>query len=299
LVRLAEEKEKPNAERLPGYRESDMQSLERQLYSEAPIYPELEKVKLGDSLTFLASSMGADHPLCRMALSGRPPLDRAADLVAGTKLGDVAARKALAEGGKAAIKGSTDPMIVLALAVDPYARAARRKYEDFVQEVERGAYAGISKALFEIRGTSVYPDATFTLRLAFGIVKGLVDEGRVIPHSTTVGGAFETHEKHGGKDPHKLPDSWLEARGKLDLSTPFNFISTADIIGGNSGSPVMNRKGEIVGIIFDGNIHSLVLDIAYTEEKARAVAVASQAILEALRKIYGAGALVGEIQGRI
>ncbi|HVR76558.1 MAG TPA: S46 family peptidase [Planctomycetota bacterium] len=298
LVRLAEENEKPNAERLPGYRESDRESLELALYSTAPLYPSLEKVTLADSLTQLAAYLGAEHPLTAMVLAGRSPADRANDLISGTKLIDVAARKEVAAGGKAAIQTSTDPMIILARTVDPHARAARRKYEDLIQAVEREAYAHISRAIFSIRGTSVYPDATFTLRLAYGLVKGWSEDGVMVPPFTTIGGAFEKHDAHQGNPPFNLPASWLAARGKLDLSTPFNFVCTADIIGGNSGSPVVNRKGEIVGIIFDGNVHSLILDISYTDEKARAVSVASTAIVEALRKVYGAEQLAREIEGK-
>jgi hypothetical protein len=298
LVRLADEKEKPNAERLPGFRESDMDTLELNLYTTAPIYPVLEKATLADSLTHLATDLGAEHPLVRMVLAGRSPQDRAVDLVSGTKLLDVEARRAVAKGGQGAIKSSTDPMIALARTIDPYARAVRKKYEDLVQGVEREAYGNISRAVFAVKGTEVYPDATFTLRLAFGIVKGWQEDQAQVPAFTTMGGAYERNDEHKGKEPFNLPESWLKARSKVNASTPFNFCSTADIIGGNSGSPVMNKAGELVGIIFDGNIHSLVLDIAYTEVRARAVAVASQAITEALRKIYGASALADEIQGQ-
>lgn len=297
LVRLAEEKEKPNAERLPGFRESDMETLELNLYSKAPIYPLLEKHTLADSLTQLATHLGAEHPLVRMLLGGKSPIDRAAEAVNGTKLLDVEARREVAKGGKAAIMASTDPLIVMARAVDPYARAVRRKYEDLVQGVEREAYGNISRAIFAIRGTEVYPDATFTLRLAYGAVKGWTEDGQAVPAFTSLGGAYQKHDEHKGKEPFNLPKSWLEARSKVDATVPFNFCSTADIIGGNSGSPVVNRNGEVVGLIFDGNIHSLVLDIAYTEEKARAVAVASPAIVECLKKIYDASVLAAEITG--
>ncbi len=297
LVRLAEESEKPNAERLPGYRESDLPSLELRLYSPAPIYPELERIELADSLTFLATTMGAEHPLTQMVLSGRSPEDRAGELVSGTDLRDVAFRKELAKGGTAAIRDSKDPLVALARTIDPYARALRKRYEDLVQGVQRQAYGNISRALFAIRGTDVYPDATFTLRLAFGVAKGLEDQGKKIPFFTTLGEAFERHARFEGKEPYQLPKSWLDSRGKLNLLTPINFISTADIIGGNSGSPVVNRQGKLVGVIFDGNIYSLVLDIVYTEEKARAISVCSQAILEALKTIYGAGDLAAEMAG--
>ncbi len=295
LVRLAEEKEKPNAERLPGYRESDTESLELNLYSPAPLYPELEIATLSDSLTYLATSLGAENPLSVMVLAGKSPSDRAAELIGGTKLLDVDFRREVAKGGSAAIKTATDPLIALARSIDPYARAVRRKYEDFVQGVEREAYANVSKAVFAIRGNTVYPDATFTLRLAYGLVKGLKDAGREIPHSTKIAGAFEKYDEAKGKEPYNLPKSWVAARARLDLETPFNFASTADIIGGNSGSPVLNLQGKLVGIIFDGNIHSLVLDVAYSEEKARAVSVAAPAIIEALRKVYDAGSLADEM----
>ena len=180
----------------------------------------------------------------------------------------------------------------------PIARArsaARKKYEDLIQGVQVEAYGNIAKARFALMGNSVYPDATFTLRLAFGLVKGFKEDGKEIPAQTTLGGAYGLFDRFKGQDPYRLPETWIEARGKVDPRTPFNFISTADIIGGNSGSPVVNREGRQVGIIFDGNIQSLVLDIVFTEEKARAVSVSSQGILEALRKIYGAGGLAEEM----
>ncbi len=295
LVRLAEEKEKPNAERLPGYRESDMESLELNVYSPAPIYPDFEIATLSDSLTYLATSLGAENPLSVMVLAGKSPADRAAELIGGTRLLNVEFRREVSKGGSAAVKSSADPLIALVRSIDPYARAVRRKYEDFVQGVEREAYANISKAVFAVRGNTVYPDATFTLRLAYGLVKGLKDSGRDIPHATKIGGAFEKFDEAKGKEPYNLPKSWVAARSRLDLETPFNFASTADIIGGNSGSPVLDRKGKLVGIIFDGNIHSLVLDVAYSEEKARAVSVAASAIIEALRKVYGAGWVADEL----
>jgi hypothetical protein len=298
LVRLAEENEKPNAERLPGYRDSDRETLERNLYSPAPIFPALETWMLADSLTALATGLGAEHPLSKMVLAGRSPQDRAEEIISGTKLLAVDARKEAAAAGKKGIESSKDPLIALARTVDPYARAVRRKYEDFVQAVEREAYANISKAVFAVRGTSVYPDATFTLRLAFGTVKGWPEGGQEVRYYTTIGEAFEKHEAHGGKEPFRLPASWVAARDKVDPSTPFNFVSTADIIGGNSGSPVVDRDGKVVGIIFDGNIHSLVLDISYTDEKARAISVDTRAIVEALRKIYGASDLADEVTGR-
>jgi hypothetical protein len=231
-------------------------------------------------------------------LKGRSPLETAQELVRGSKLADVAERRKLAQGGKAAIESSDDPMIKLAIAVDADARAVRKQKEDEVEGVEASNYALIAKALFDYKGDSVYPDATFTLRLAFGTVKGYEIDGKTIAPYTTFGGAFEHAEAHGNKDPYELPPSWFNAKkdGGLSLDTPLNFVSTADIIGGNSGSPVVNRDNEVVGLIFDGNIQSLVLDYGYDDKVARAVAVDSRGIIEALRSIYHADRLVDELK---
>jgi hypothetical protein len=172
----------------------------------------------------------------------------------------------------------------------------RKTYEEKVDEPMKQAYAKIAKAVFAVKGTDTYPDATFTLRLAFGQVKGYKQDGKSVPPWTTIGGAFQHADSHGSKSPFALPSSWLQPPRQLNMDTPFNFVSTADIIGGNSGSPVINRNGEYVGIIFDGNIQSLVLDFTYTDEQARAVSVHSSAILEALRKVYQADSLADEIE---
>jgi hypothetical protein len=197
-----------------------------------------------------------------------------------------------------AIDNSDDPMIKLAKLVDPPARRIRQTFEVQVDEPQRQAYGKIANARFAVYGSGVYPDATFTLRLAFGKVKGYMEAGQKIPWDSTLGGTFERAAAHENKDPFQLPAIWQDRKDKLNLSTPFNFVSTADIIGGNSGSPVVNRQGELVGIIFDGNIQSLVLDYIYTDQEARAVAVHSAGILEALRKVYGADRLVGELTGK-
>ena len=189
-------------------------------------------------------------------------------------------------------------MIKLAKLVDPPARRIRQTFEQQVDEPQRQAYGKIANARFAVYGSDVYPDATFTLRLAFGEVKGYTEAGQKIPWATTLGGTFERAATHENKDPFQLPAIWQDRKDKLNLSTPFNFVSTADIIGGNSGSPVVNRQGELVGIIFDGNIESLVLDYIYTDQEARAVAVHSAGILEALRKVYGADRLAGELTGK-
>ena len=299
LVRLADESAKPNAERLREYRESNLESLKLELFSEAPIYDDLETVTLADSLTMLVEMKGESDPLVRQVLAGKSPVDRAAELVSGTKLKDVAFRKELAAGGQEAIRKSKDPMIQLAVLVDSPSRALRKTYEDQVEEPMRQAYAKLANARFAIYGTDVYPDATFTLRLAFGLVKGYTEQGKQIPPWTTFAGLYERAQEHGNQPPFELPQRWVKQKGQLNPNTPFNFVSTADIIGGNSGSPVVNRNGEFVGIIFDGNIQSLVLDFIYTEKQARAVSVHSASILEALRKVYRADRLADELGGQV
>ena len=295
LMRLTDESAKPNADRLREYRESNLESLKFELFSEAPIYEDLETRLLADSLSLLAEMKGYGDPLVQKVLAGKSPRERAAQLVDGTKLKSVDVRKKLADGGPEAIRQSHDPMMELAVLVDPQARSLRKTYEDQVEEPLRQAYAKLSAARFAIYGTEVYPDATFTLRLAFGQVKGYTEQGRQIPPWTTFAGLYERSREQGNVPPFELPQRWVERKGRLDPATPFNFISTADIIGGNSGSPIVNRNNEIVGIIFDGNIQSLVLDFIYTEQEARAVAVHSAGILEALRKVYDTERLVKEL----
>jgi hypothetical protein len=300
LVRLAEERAKPNAERLREYGDAGMASLEQRLYSEAPVYPEFEASKLANSLAFFAAKMGADHPLVKQVLAGRTPEEAAKALVMGSKLGDVAVRRKLAEGGQAAIDACDDPMIGLAKLVDADSRAIRKRIEDELEGVTTPAYGQIAQAIFALLGDKVYPDATFTLRLSYGTISGYEQDGKRIAPFTTIGGAFEHASAHGNKPPYELPASWIEAKktGVLKLDTPFNFVSTADIIGGNSGSPTVNRAGEVVGLIFDGNIQSLVLDFGYDDVQARAVSVDSRAIAHALQAVYRAEALYNELTGR-
>ena len=295
LVRLADESAVPNAKRLREYRESNLDSLKRTLFSEAPIYDDLETVTLADSLGMLVEIAGADDPLLKQVLAGKSPGERAAELVRGTNLSGVPLRKQLAEGGAKAIQASGDPMIQLARLVDGPARKLRQTYEEKVEEPMRQAYAKLAGARFAIYGTDVYPDATFTLRLALGVVKGYTERGEQVPPWTTFAGLYQRAAEHDNQYPFRLPRRWLERKGRLDLDTPLDFVSTADIIGGNSGSPVINRKGELAGIIFDGNIQSLVLDFIYTEREARALAVHSSAIQQALRKVYDAGRLADEL----
>jgi hypothetical protein len=298
LVRMAEESTKPNDERLREYSEGALGSMKLQLFSDAPIYEDLETVQLADSLGMMAEVLGGNNDIVRAVLAGKSPRDRAAELIRGTTLKDVAVRKRLADGGLKAINDSNDPMIQLAKLIDPEARRIRQTYEQQVDEPQRQAYGKIANARFAAYGSSVYPDATFTLRLAFGEVKGYTEAGVNIPWATNLGGTYVHAAEHDNKEPFALPKIWNDRKAQLKLSAPFNFVSTADIIGGNSGSPVINRQGELVGIIFDGNIQSLVLDYIYTNEESRAVAVHSAGILEALRKIYSANRLVTELTGK-
>ncbi|MCA1659310.1 MAG: S46 family peptidase, partial [Verrucomicrobiaceae bacterium] len=294
LVRAAEERPKPNGERFPEFRDSYRESLELELFSAEPVHADVEQLTLTDSLTDMATHFGPSHELVPKVLAGKSPAARASELVKGTKLQDLAFRKQLYEGGAAAVSGSTDPMIELARLVDAPAREARKVWEA-QHERKQQAYAEIAKARFALQGTSTYPDATFTLRLSYGPVRGYEEDGRAVPPFTTLAGLYQRAAEHNSQPPFDLPKRWLDRKGKLNLNTPFNFVSTADIIGGNSGSPVVNKNNEFVGIIFDGNIQSLVLDCIYSEQQARAVSVNSAAISEALRKVYDAGALADEL----
>jgi hypothetical protein len=296
IVRLTAETQKPNAERLREYSEAGLDSLKQQLFSEAPIYADMELAKLADSLGMYEELAGAENELVQRVLDGKSPTERAAELVQGSRLADVKVRRELVEGGRKAVEASDDRMIRLARLIDEPARNLRKTYEEQVDEPQRQAYGKIAKAQFALYGDNLYPDATFTLRLAFGTVKGYRDRGQSVPPWTTIGGAYEHADEHGNVYPFALPKRWHERKEDLNLDTPFNFISTADIIGGNSGSPVVNRKGEIVGIIFDGNPQSLVLDFVYSDEQARAVSVHSSAILEASRKVYEAKRVLAEIE---
>ncbi len=298
LVRAAEEREKDNEKRLREYTEAGLKVIEKQLYAKKEIYDEFEIVKLADSLTFLCEVLGSKNALVQRILAGKSPNARAVELVKGTKLKDMAERKKLFDGGKKAIDNCKDPMIVLAKLVDPEARRLRKEMDAKVEEAKTQPYAQIAKAKYAMEGDRTYPDATFTLRLAFGPVKGYEENGNPVPFETTFAGLYERAKEHDNKEPFDLPARWVSRKDKLDLKVPFNFVCTADIIGGNSGSPVINKNGELVGIIFDGNIQSLVADFAYTDKQGRALAVHSRGIVEALSKIYDATELVGEIVGK-
>lgn len=297
LVRAAAEKPKANSDRLREFRDSALPSLEQQTFSPEPIYKNLEIALLSDSLADMQDALGRDNPDVVKVLQGKAPAEAAKDMINNTKLDDIAVRKQLYEGGQAAIDASTDPLIVAMKAIDPDSRAARKEFEDKVDSVVRADGTIIAKARFAQSGFTHAPDATFTLRLSYGAVKGYQENGKAIPFDTNIGGAYEHAAAHGDKPPYNLPESWISAKPKLDLKTPLNFVSTADIIGGNSGSPTVNTKGEVVGIVFDGNIESLPWNFAYSDVQARAVSVDSRGIQEALRKVYGATALADELMG--
>ena len=313
ILRAVAERAKPDGERLREYRDSNRGPLELQLFSEEPLYDGFEIAKLADSLTALAMALGADDPLVRAVLAGKPPRERAAELVAGTALGrrhhpeqaqapQPDRRRELHDGGAAAVAASADTMLALARLVDDEARALR-KVAEAAGEVKQQAHAEITRARFAREGRSMYPDATFTLRMAYGTVKGIQAAGpEHCDAITTYAGLFERARSKRDAAPFVLPPRWQAQRKELEadaafMQTPFNFASTADIIGGNSGSPVVNRAGELVGLIFDGNIHSLRLDLVYDDRLARAVSVDAAGIRAALRRVYAAETLVAEIEG--
>jgi hypothetical protein len=293
LVRSVEELPKPNEKRLREYADSALPALKQRLFSPAPIYDDLEISTLTFSLTKLREMLSPDDPLVRKVLVNNSPKELATSLVKGSKLKDLKVRKALFEGGKKAIDSSDDPMIQLARKVDPDARATRKDFEDNIESVQKKNEGLIAKARFDVFGTSEYPDATFTPRVSYGQVRGWTEKGKPVPPMTTMAGAFE---RSTGKEPFALPASWLSAKPRLNLATPMNFCTTNDIIGGNSGSPVFNRDAEIIGLVFDGNIHSLGGEYGYDEALNRTVAVHSAALLEALGKIYGANRLIEELR---
>ena len=295
LVRLADEKPKPNDRRLREYRESNLDSFKHRLLSKAPIYKDLETAKLADSLSLLVERMGADSELVVGVLAGKSPRERAVELINGTKLEDAALRQRLVAGGARAVAKSQDPMIALARLVDGPSRAVRKACEEQVDEPLRQAYAKIASARFAVYGTGAYPDATGTLRLACGVVQGYKDQGSTVPHCTVLGGVFARSAQRENQRPFRLGRRWLERRKELDKTAAFNFISTVDITGGNSGSPVVNRKGELIGVIFDGNLHGLGWSYQFDSRQGRSVSVHVQAVMEALRTVYGAKALVDEL----
>ncbi|MDP8982292.1 MAG: S46 family peptidase [Acidobacteriota bacterium] len=292
VVRYAEEKTKPSQERLRGYQDAGLPSFEQQMYSTAPVNAALNAALLTDYFRDLIKYVGAGDPTVKSILVGRTPEKAAGDYVAGTKLEDVAERKRLA-GSVDAVKKSEDSMIRLALLLDGPARKYRKEYEDKVDAVLSSSASRIAQARFAVYGANEYPDATFTLRLAYGPVRGYTDaQGHKMPYTTRFGGVFK---RATGTEPYQLPARWLKARAALDLNTPFNFVTTADTHGGNSGSPTVDTKGEIIGILFDGNLEGLPNRYLYTEEQARSLHVASNAVIESLKKVYHADRILSEL----
>jgi hypothetical protein len=292
LVRAADELPLPNGKRLEEYGDAALPGLRQQLAARSPIFKDLEIEMMALSLTFLREQFGTDDPMVKSILGTKSPEELATELVRGTKLEDPAVRMQLFEGGKAAIEASTDPMILFAKKVDPESRAVRRQYEAEVEAVEDQSGEEVAQAWFAVRGKDTYPDATFTLRLTYGDVRGYEQDGKPIAPFTTLSGMFE---RATGADPYDLPQSWFAARDKLNLATPFNLVATTDIIGGNSGSPMINQDREVVGLVFDGNIHSLGGEYWFDLSRNRTIAVHSAAMLEALGKVYGGQRIVEEL----
>ena len=295
IARYAVETKKPDRDRLNGYHDAQLPSLQFAMASPAPVYLELEEALLADALQESLEELGPNDPFVKTVLAGRSPKDAAAALVGGSKLGDPAFRKQLLDGGETAITRSTDPLIVLGRELDPIMRAATQTAERQVTSIETSARQKIGQARFAVYGTAAYPDATFTLRLSYGRVSGYPMNGTRAPSKTTFAGLYDRSWSFDNKPPFNLTERFNDGRGRLDLSTPLNFVSTNDIIGGNSGSPVVNRAGEIVGLIFDGNIESLVGRFVYDDTTNRAVAVHAGAIVHVLRTVYGAPALADEL----
>jgi V8-like Glu-specific endopeptidase len=294
LVRAADELQKPNEKRLEEFHESSLPQMKQRLFSARPIYDEKEILWLTFSLTKMREDLGADDPFVKKVLGVESPEELATRLVKSTKLKDIALRKKVWEGGAAALTTvADDPMIKMARLIDGDARAVRKHFEDDIDAVLRKNSELIAKAKFELQGTSNYPDATFTLRLSFGQVKGWLEGGKPVKPFTDFGGAFA---RATGRPPFDLPQSWLDSKAKLELATPLNFVTTNDIIGGNSGSPMVNKDAQVVGLIFDGNIESLGGEYGFDESVNRAVAVHSEGIIHALGHIYHADRVVNELR---
>jgi hypothetical protein len=297
IVQYVAEIRKPDGERLPGFHDAQLESLRFELFSPAPIHPGMEIARITGALEYDLAGAGPNDPFLQMILKGRTPAQVAAELVNGTKLTDPAVRRQLIDGGEPAVAASSDPMIVLARELDPMRRAQIKWMQDNVESVEQRGGELLGKARFAVYGKTAYPDATFTLRLSYGQVLGYPMNGTVAPPKTTFYGLYDRADSFDNKPPFNLPARYVQARNTLTLSTPYDFVTTNDIIGGNSGSPVINRAGDIVGLIFDGNIESLVGDFVYDGERNRAVAVDTAAMTEALGKVYHADGLLNELLG--
>jgi len=297
LVQYVAEVKKPAGERLEGFHDSQLASLKFRLLSPAPVYPEMEEFFLAELLAFRLEKLGPDNPYVKAVLGGRTPAEVAREVVGGTRLADPAFRKSLLEGGEEAVRTSTDPFIQMARQIDPIARELNTWWEENVESVESAAEEKLAKARFAVYGKTVYPDATFTLRLSYGSVSGYPMNGTVAPAKTTYFGLYDRAAGFDYKDPFTPSPCLIERKDRLNLATPLNFVCGCDIIGGNSGSPVVDADGRLVGLIFDGNIESLVGRFVFNPENNRAVAVHAAAMMEALRVLYDAGALADEIEG--
>ena len=298
IVEMVEERALPDGERLPDYRDSAIPRLLLRLMSDAPIYKDLEIARLAGLWQEAAELLGPQHPFVKIVLDGKSPLAAATSAIEATRVDRVEERRKLIEGGAAAVNASADQLIVLARAVYPLRRRLSKYKEIEVETPIRQAADELGQLRFKLFGTDAYPDATGTLRLSYGTVRGYDADGILMPWRTNFWGLFGRRDAFGGMPPFDLPAQWLDKQRELELSTPLNFVSTLDIIGGNSGSPVVDRKGELIGLIFDGNLEGLGGRFVYTDTKARAIAVDARAILEALIKVYGARALAAELSGR-
>jgi hypothetical protein len=295
LVRGAQERTKPSAERLPEFSDARLPLAAKELLDASPADPPIEQLYLEFWFSKTREYLTVDDPGSRLMLGKESPEGLAARLVGGTKLGDPAVRKALWEGGLAAVQASTDPMIQFVLKTDPAAREIRKTWDAEVSGPTDRAAERLARARFGVYGEAVYPDATFTLRLSYGKVTGWTYRGTTVPWFTTFAGLYD---RATGAEPFQLAPRWAQAKDRLNLSTVFDFVTTNDIIGGNSGSPVVNAQGEVLGAAFDGNIHSLGGDYGYDGSINRTVVVSTAAATEALDKVYGRKALVQELTGR-
>ncbi|HXV39570.1 MAG TPA: S46 family peptidase [Steroidobacteraceae bacterium] len=295
IVRAAEERTKDNAARLPEFTEGRLPAVLQTLKAPSPIYPDFEIVRLSFSLERMREWLGPDDPIVRQVFGRESPDTLAAKLVRESALADPAARVALYEGGKAAVDASRDPMIRLAAAVDPAARALRKRYEEQVEGPVDRAQEAISKARFAVYGTSIYPDATFTLRLSYGAMTGWKEKGEDVRPWTELSRAYE---RATGEPPFRIPPRWMAAKDRLDMATRANFTTNNDIVGGNSGSPMLGADGRIVGLAFDGNIHSISGSYWFDDRMNRSIGVHPAYIRTALEQVYGAKALLAEIDRR-
>jgi hypothetical protein len=292
LVRAAAERPKPNTERLREYADAALPRIEQQMAAPLPIYPELERLTLSFGLERMREWLGPDDAVVRQLLTDETPDSLAARLVDGSKLADPAVRLALWKGGQAAIDASNDPLIALAKRLDPLGRELRKWHEDEVEAVTETAHEQIAQLRFTAFGTSVYPDATFTLRLSFGTVRGWDENGSAVEPFTRLTRLFE---RATGKPPFAVPASWQAAKPTLDLNTPFNVATDNDIVGGNSGSPLIAANSHVVGLVFDGNIHSISGSYWFDAARNRAVAVNTAILREGLTKVYRPRALLEEL----